>query len=137
MEKSNVKARPDTMDKLVAQNLRRRRLMMGISYSDLASSLGISIQQIQKYEKGINRISSSRLYAIAQSLSTPISLFFQKDNQEVEVLATHSSSFDPVIAPADHEILAIIRAFNHMTNPTLRKKLIELIEYLVRTDSSD
>ena len=65
-----VKSRVDSIDEHVSKQIRQRRLLLGISQQDVAKGLGLSIQQIQKYEAGDNRLSSSRLYQIARSLKT-------------------------------------------------------------------
>ena len=72
-----MKKRPDPIDVLVGNNVRILRLEKGFSQSDLAERLGITFQQIQKYEKGINRIGSSRLARLSQVLGVSVSRFFQ------------------------------------------------------------
>lgn len=64
------------IDKLVADNLKKKRTMLGFSQADVAKAIGVSTQQVQKYEKNIDRISSGRLYSVANFLKTPIIKFY-------------------------------------------------------------
>jgi transcriptional regulator with XRE-family HTH domain len=78
-DRSEMPKIPNThrIDALVGDRLRARRMMLGISQLDLAEALGISFQQVQKYENGKNRISASRLFEIAAALDISISYFFE------------------------------------------------------------
>lgn len=69
--------KPDDIDRHVGERVRVRRIMVGMSQGDLGKKLGITFQQIQKYENGANRISASRLYRTAQILRVPVSFFFE------------------------------------------------------------
>ncbi|MDA9163444.1 helix-turn-helix transcriptional regulator [Rickettsiaceae bacterium] len=64
------------IDYVVSQNLRKRRLKLGLTQQNIASVIGVSVQQVQKYETSVNRISSGKLYKIANFLNVPISFFF-------------------------------------------------------------
>jgi transcriptional regulator with XRE-family HTH domain len=68
---------PDQIDKYVARRIRMRRIMLGLSQEDVASTLGLTFQQVQKYEKGVNRISAGRLLSLAQMLEVPLPYFFE------------------------------------------------------------
>jgi len=68
---------PDSVDAHVGSRVRLRRMMLGMSQEQLASSLGLTFQQVQKYERGMNRIGSSRLYHIAKALQVPVSFFYE------------------------------------------------------------
>lgn len=74
-----IKNRATEIDILVSKNLKAKRLELGISQSVLANFAGVSTQQIQKYEKNTNRISSGRLFALAQYLKVPITYFFEQN----------------------------------------------------------
>src|ERR1700688_4969982 len=71
-----AKKSPNPTDKHVGSRVRMRRMMLGMSQEKLADALGLTFQQVQKYEKGTNRISASRLQAISQVLDTPVHCFF-------------------------------------------------------------
>ena len=75
------KSRATKIDILVSKNLRAKRLEVGISQQALASIIDVSTQQIQKYEKGTNRISSGKLFAFAQCFKVPITYFFEQNNK--------------------------------------------------------
>jgi DNA-binding XRE family transcriptional regulator len=78
------KASPKTsnaIDKFIGARMRERRHVLGISQADLAETLGVSFQQIQKYEKGVNRVSSARLFAICKALNVSLSSMFERDPQ--------------------------------------------------------
>src|ERR1051325_8767177 len=68
---------PDDTDVSVGQRIRSQRLMLGLSQTELGNKLGITFQQIQKYEKGTNRVSAGRLQQIAQLFKMPVSFFFE------------------------------------------------------------
>jgi len=74
------KSKATKIDILVSKNLRAKRLELGVSQASLANFTGVSTQQIQKYEKGTNRISSGRLFVFAQCLKVPITYFFEQNN---------------------------------------------------------
>ena len=74
-----TKGKPDKIDAHVGRKLFKFRLRQGMSQKLLASKVGVTYQQIQKYEKGLNRIAASRLYAISKALNTPIQDFFPND----------------------------------------------------------
>ena len=67
---------PDSVDRLVGRNIRIQRLAKGLSQTELANALGVTFQQVQKYEKGVNRVGAGRLAKIADTLAVPISFFF-------------------------------------------------------------
>ena len=75
------KKRPNPIDVHVGSRIRLRRTMLGMSQEKLGESLGITFQQIQKYEKGTNRVSCSRLYEISQILDVPITYFFSASGE--------------------------------------------------------
>ncbi len=68
---------PDPIDIHVGQNIRRRRSQLGMSQEALARALGLTFQQVQKYERGTNRVSASRLWRLAEALDAPITFFFE------------------------------------------------------------
>ncbi|SMF84122.1 Transcriptional regulator, contains XRE-family HTH domain [Tistlia consotensis] len=92
-------AGPDPVDVHVGRRVRARRKVLGISQGVLAERIGVTFQQVQKYERGHNRISVSKLYRIAQALATPLEFFFEGlDDPSAETGATKS---DPTVARND------------------------------------
>ncbi len=102
----------------VGERVRTRRLLAGLSQDAFAGYLGVTFQQIQKYEKGANRISASRLYRIAKILDAPITYFFDRAGE--------------TDLPEDmsREGLELIRAFSRIEDEGLRKHLLLLIKAL-------
>ena len=128
---------PSPVDVHVGSRLRVRRTLLGMSQTTLGDAIGLTFQQMQKYEKGTNRISSSRLYDLARVLDVPIAYFF--DDMSSEVAATSpvvgggkakkppSYELDPM---AKRETLELVRAYYKISDPQIRKRLCELTKAL-------
>ena len=118
----------------VGKRLRLRRTVTGISQEKLAEMLGITFQQVQKYEKGVNRIGSSRLFDIAKSLSVPVNFFF--DEYEAAntggkyALAEDAAAFEHEDNTKNRETLTLVKAYYQISDPKVRKKALELIKSL-------
>lgn len=135
------------VDRHVGARLELRRAMLGISQSRLADAIGVKFPQVQKYEKGINRISASRLYAAANFLDVPISFFFDDMPNEVKALAPGVSFElrDQEQAPyeanvnLDHmyrsETQDLLRFFYQIEDRKTRKSILEMIENVSRAVS--
>jgi transcriptional regulator with XRE-family HTH domain len=112
------------VDQHVGSRLKSRRVMIGMSQDELGRSVGVTFQQIQKYEKGLNRIGCSRLHEISQVLKTSISYFFDDIDNSLEETPPISISIDPT----NKEVLLLVRAFTNIKNPTIRKNILNLIK---------
>ena len=126
---------PNPIDVHVGKRVRARRTLMGLSQSKLGKAIDTTFQQVQKYERGMNRISSSRLYQIAQVLDVPIPYFF--DDLPAEISGRRAPGFaDVAPAPFDgdplasQETLKLVRAYYRIQNPLLRQRLRELVKAL-------
>jgi transcriptional regulator with XRE-family HTH domain len=123
---------PNLTDKHVGNRIRMRRMMLGLSQTALADTLGITFQQVQKYEKGVNRVGASRLLAISQTLGVSVSFLFEGapdvDTYGVLSDATPSPDFAGFLATA--EGLALARAFSRIANPAVRQHIVHLVEVL-------
>ena len=131
--KLKPKSRTNHVDVHIGRHLKNRRLMLGMSQQDLGDAVDVSVQQIQKYEKATNRISSSKLFSFAKLLNTPVIEFFKGINEEEEtsVFAEEQEEFLPETSPVpERELLSLIRAFNTIKDPNVRKKIIELAKSL-------
>ena len=121
---------PNQIDKRVGSRVRMRRLMLGMSQTQLADAIGITFQQIQKYEKGTNRVSASRLQQIARVLQAPVSYFFddliQRSRGSKEVIGLPEVEALMVSSGG----LSLVRAFTGIRQPKLRRRIIELVEGL-------
>jgi transcriptional regulator with XRE-family HTH domain len=120
---------PHNVDRHVGAMIRAKRKAKGMAQAELAGALRVSFQQVQKYERGANRISSSKLFEIAQKLDTPLSSFFQGlDSPKVE-----GDAVGDVIGFLDergsHELIS---AFKQL-NPRLRHKLVALATAMAET----
>ncbi len=128
-----MKKSPDPTDCHVGTRVRMRRLMLDMSQTDLADAIGVTFQQVQKYEKGTNRISASRLQQMAHVMQVPTAFFFEglpshsgrpKGKQE----ASHPSDLFDFIATSDG--LALARAFTQIKNRKLRLPILRLVEQI-------
>ena len=126
------------VDAHVGGRLRERRILLGFSQTRLGESLDLSFQQIQKYERGIDRISVGRLVHLAQALDVPITYFFEElselDESTPEVLKSALKSDKSDTIPADPmsttETLELVRAYYQIEQPELRKRVFALIRSL-------
>jgi transcriptional regulator with XRE-family HTH domain len=120
------------IDKHVGSRQRMRRLMLDMSQTDIADALGLTFQQVQKYEKGSNRIGASRLQHISQILQVPVPFFFEgvpaalgpgPSARETAVSASYVTDF---LATSDG--LSLVKAFMLIEDPKLRRAIVRLVE---------
>jgi transcriptional regulator with XRE-family HTH domain len=123
--------RPNPTDIYVGSRVRMRRKMLGLSQEKLGEKLGITFQQIQKYEKGTNRVGASRLQAMAAALDVPISFFFPDTAPTAEGggLQEEGAAFLSDFMSSS-EGLELSRAFVRIRNTKVRRKLVELVRTL-------
>lgn len=121
--------KPNPIDVEVGRRIRMRRLLLGLSQSSLAEGLGITFQQVQKYEKGTNRVGASRLQTIAQILATPVSFFFE-DQQSLgdHKDSLHGDEITEFLSTA--EGLALNKSFTRILSPDVRQKVVGLVKTL-------
>lgn len=125
------------VDVYVGTRLKIRRLELGLSQNKIGEMTGITFQQVQKYEKGSNRIGSSRLYEFAKILKVPVSYFFEQyeltfgDNG---VLSDNRASFDDKYNVSEKEILTLIKNFSAIKDPNVRKSIISLAKTLSKKE---
>jgi transcriptional regulator with XRE-family HTH domain len=127
---------PNPIDRHVGARVRMRRLMVGLSQSKLAHALDVTFQQIQKYEKGANRIGASRLQQLARVLDVPPSFFFE--GAPASASPAHGFNEDPSNAYvvdflSTAEGLQLNRAFSAIKDPKLRKTVIDLVERIANS----
>ena len=115
-------------DKHVGARVRMRRMMLGTSQTSLGEALGITFQQIQKYEKGTNRIGASRLQLIAHILQVPVSFFFEDLPLPSEALSEEGPYIDDFLATSDG--LSLTKYFIRIKDPKLRCCIVELVEHI-------
>jgi transcriptional regulator with XRE-family HTH domain len=126
-----AKKSPNPVDKHVGRRVRMRRMMLGMSQEKLGNALGLTFQQVQKYEKGTNRISASRLQHISDILQVPVAFFFEgaphQPGQPKELGDAPSPAYvSDFLATSDG--LALIKAFTRIKEPKLRRRIVNLVE---------
>lgn len=130
--------KPNPVDIHVGSRLRLRRTLLGLSQEKLGASVGLTFQQIQKYERGANRIGASRLYAFSRVLDVPVSFFFDEMPDEISGKSGKAKgglseriqeefSADPL---AKRETLELVRAYYRIESASVRKRLFELAKSL-------
>nr|WP_281417470.1 helix-turn-helix transcriptional regulator [Plastoroseomonas hellenica] len=107
------------VDQHIAARLRERRLVMGLSQADLAALIGVSYQQLQKYETAENRIAAGRLYEIARSLRTPVAWFYEG----LERWEVHWSAHHPLVQE-------LVQSFSQIEDEAQQQAVIQMIRAL-------
>ncbi len=128
---------PNPVDVHVGTRVRLRRTLLGMTQTGLGQAIGLTFQQVQKYERGVNRIGSSRLYDLARVLDVPVNFFFDEMPKEIASKSGARSSgraegaeaFDPDIV-SKRETLELVRAYYKIENPQVRKRLFEMVKAL-------
>jgi transcriptional regulator with XRE-family HTH domain len=122
-----VKKIPNPIDKHVGSRVRMRRLIVNLSQEKLGEKLGLTFQQVQKYEKGMNRIGASRLQHIAEILSVPVSFFFEGSPATVTGLSENDQP--PLMNDflATSEGLQLNKAFLKIKDQRVRRRVVELV----------
>jgi transcriptional regulator with XRE-family HTH domain len=126
MPNSMTAKSPNPIDAHVGRRIRLQRMMRKMSQSDLGDAVGITFQQIQKYEKGTNRVSASRLQQFADVLHVPISFFFEGQTEEVTSADKWPSEVSRFLSTS--EGLALNRAFTHIKDEQLRRQIVGLVK---------
>ena len=133
-----VKKAPNPIDKHVGSRVRMRRMMLGMSQEKLGDALGLTFQQVQKYEKGSNRIGASRLQQISLILQVPVSFFFEGAPPP----PGGETGFEDAPSPAyvtdflaTSDGLTLVKAFMRIPNSKLRRRIVELVEEMAGGDA--
>ncbi|MCH7806477.1 MAG: helix-turn-helix transcriptional regulator [Proteobacteria bacterium] len=128
---------PDPIDIHVGSRVRMRRTLLGMSQEKLGNALGLTFQQIQKYERGANRIGSSRLYKLSHILDVPVGYFFEDMQEETVRRARGLSDTNPETFEQDQlakrETLELVRAYYKISDPKVRKKTFELVKAVAQS----
>ena len=115
---------PHPVDSHVGVRIRMRRKEMGVSQERLAESLGITFQQVQKYERGANRVSASKLWEIAAALKTPVAYFYDGLSDRDAVAAQRDAAQEFMLSIDGIELMS---CFPRITEPAIRRKIVELV----------
>ena len=124
-----VRNEPDPVDVHVGGRLRQRRTLLGLSQGEIGARLGLSWQQIQKYERGTNRIGASRLYRLSKILGVSVTYFFEDMPMEVAAASRHRAAViaDDAI-PTPREIRMLVRAYSRLPAASVRRYILGLIK---------
>ena len=126
--RTQLKDGPHPVDVHVGQRLRMRRTLLGMSQEKVAEALGLTFQQLQKYEKGANRVSASRLHELSQILDVPQSFFFEElptnaKSRNQAISSASDEEFDPM---NKRETLEFVRAYYRIKDPAVRGRIAAL-----------
>src|ERR1700748_3402291 len=138
--------RPSPIDVHVGSRIRLRRTLLGMSQERLGESLGLTFQQVQKYERGVNRVGASRLFDLSRVLDVPISFFFDDMPDSLSMAfggnpprrsGGASGSNDPFgdDTLSRRETLELVRAYYRITDPSVRKRVFDLIKSMGPADA--
>lgn len=131
---------PHHVDEFVGHKIKIRRKILGMSQSKLGDAIGLTFQQVQKYERGTNRIGASRLYELSKVLKTPVAYFFEGLD-----LGGYSQNVSSSLRVAEHkaepyeaswlsnkELLDLVKAYNKIQDPQLRKQILDFTRSLAQ-----
>ena len=138
-KKRGGKGGPNPIDVHVGGRVRLRRTLLGMSQEKLAKAVSLTFQQIQKYERGSNRIGASRLFQFAHVLDVPVSFFYDEMPDGTDETKT-ATPVDGAPEPfeqdqlARRETLELVRAYYRIADPTVRRRIFELTKTLSRSE---
>lgn len=121
------------IDGYVGKRLKQRRTIMGLSQEAVAKTVGITFQQVQKYEKGSNAMNARRLYEFARVMNVPVAYFFEgidqsaSHNVAIGFAEAAASQFDHENKASDRESLEMMKSFKRIKEPVVRKRLADLL----------
>jgi transcriptional regulator with XRE-family HTH domain len=138
--KRMTKKAPNPIDKHVGSRVRMRRMMLGMSQEKLGDALALTFQQVQKYEKGTNRIGASRLQQISHILQVPVAFFFEgaphlSEGAFNETLQTAPSPSYVSDFLATSDGLSLTKAFMRIPDPKLRRRIVDLVQQIAGEDT--
>ena len=139
--------KPNPIDAHVGARVRLRRTLLGMSQEKLGEAIGLTFQQVQKYERGANRIGASRLFDLSRVLEVPVSYFFDEMSdtaaQQSPRMMVTGAPFEEIEVDVGtdpmtkRETLELVRAYYRIIDPTVRKRLFELAKSLASVTESD
>ena len=131
---------PNPIDKHVGGKVRMRRMLLGMSQEKLGDALGLTFQQVQKYEKGTNRIGASRLQQISKALNVSAAFFFEgipvADDTSLTGFAEESASAYVVDFLSTSEGMHLNKAFARIRDPKVRKRIVDLVISLAEEETA-
>lgn len=138
-----TRGKPTYIDVHVGQRVRQRRTLLGYSQERLADSLNLTFQQVQKYERGANRVGAGRLYELSHALDVPVNYFFEElpdapdgaaSGPAMQEAAQRQYDADPM---AQRETLLLVRAYYDINDPAVRRRVLDLIRAMGRSSDAE
>lgn len=138
-----TRGKPTYIDVHVGQRVRQRRTLLGYSQERLADALNLTFQQVQKYERGANRVGAGRLYELSHALEVPVNYFFEElpdapegaaSGPAMQEAAQRQYDADPM---AQRETLLLIRAYYDINDPAVRRRVLDLIRAMGRSSEAE
>ncbi len=139
--------KPNPIDVHVGARVRLRRTLLGMSQEKLGEALGLTFQQVQKYERGANRVGASRLFDLSRVLDVPVSFFFDDMTDDLKTqtpaLIAGAGELNEPLAPFDQdpmarrETLELVRAYYRISDPQVRKRVYELAKVLAEVGGGE
>jgi len=123
-----MKKSPNDADRHIGSRMRARRIAIGMSQEKLGDRLGLTFQQVQKYEKGVNRVGAGRLLDIAAILQAPVAYFYEGLSTGNGKAGSEDNAASLLLATTEGQRL--IKAFSTITSPQLRHKVVDLVEII-------
>ncbi|MEM8936751.1 MAG: helix-turn-helix transcriptional regulator [Pseudomonadota bacterium] len=137
---SRTKGGPHPIDAHVGARVKFRRMILGMSQEKIAKELGLTFQQIQKYEKGVNRIGAGRLYELSRLLDVPVQFFYDDYDTPIAAapgMAEDDADEDPLLSlVSSPEGIALCRAFSTIKDPNVRRRVIELVQSIAENEAN-
>lgn len=124
--RNNLSRKLDPLDILVGKRIRTQRLMCKMSQSELGKQLGITFQQIQKYESGVNRVGAGRLQTIAKIFDLPVSVFFGEDNATQDASDSANETVLNFLNTA--RAVKLVKDFSRIKDPAIQQAVVALVE---------
>lgn len=135
--------KPNPVDVHVGGRVRLRRTLLGLSQEKLGEAIGLTFQQVQKYERGANRIGASRLWDLSRVLDCPVAYFFEEMEDDVQAASPRNlteRTAEPEARDADpmtkRETLELVRAYYKITDPHVRRRIYELAKSLAAAEGA-
>ncbi len=134
--------KPSPIDVHVGTRVRLRRTLLGMSQEKLGDAIGLTFQQVQKYERGANRIGASRLYDLSRVLDVPVSFFFDDLSPETAAAVQSEGSGAPAAAHFEpdpmmrRETLELVRAYYRIPDPQIRRRLFDLTKAIANASEA-
>ena len=124
-----MRSKPDPVDVHVGGRVRQRRILLGLSQDAVGARLGLSFQQIQKYERGTSRIGASRLYRLSKILGVPVTFFFEDMPMEVVAASRHGvMGIADDAVPTPREVRMLVQAYSRLPAAPVRRHIVNLIK---------